>query len=160
MLLAIPQTITTDNTYIQINLFWTIVSGAITGGGIVALIFFLMKEYFRMWIKDTFQTKRLDKEEKRTLADDITRFCSEGQAVGWSKPPRELEHAIFIIDRVDRMGVNSLATLLSMYLGYWLTLVNLQRGKARKTEELRSRISGHALELKSHIVKEAGKLKG
>lgn len=149
----------------QINPFLVFISGLGLGGLILKILENVLGKSIEAW----WSKQKTVHEDKRYLADEIIKICTEGSINAWKKRPRSQEHIHYIANHVE--GFNKkLADKIRSYLGIWmlhflrqenLKIVNAKGMESQYHDEIQflHKLQQDAKELEDEILVETYKLK-
>ena len=97
----------------------SIIKGSAIGAAVGTLVVGLVKDWFGEFVGERFKIRWVHRTEKKELADQVVKICTEGEQCGWNIRPRSYEHMLFISNKL--MGLNKgLAGKLQVYIGKWV----------------------------------------
>lgn len=102
----------------EIQDYWRQLLTASAIGGILG---YLGAKVMDKLIDNFFHAQRIKLEDKRTLASEVLKICSEGEQSKWSKNPKDPDHIRYVaaqIDIIDQIMGNTLRGYLNSWEFY------------------------------------------
>lgn len=101
--------------------FITIISGSAIGSGFILLFFKIVEK----WFDEIFAHNRLAYTDRRALADEVIRLCSEAKHAEFNVKPRSYEHVMFIANKV-RVEDEKVGKIMEEFATAWMLCGQLQ----------------------------------
>lgn len=112
---AVQATPLTAPMLAQSNPLITFFLGLGIGGFVLKVVEMMLGKGIEEWLGK----RKISQQERRDLADQIIKICTEGSIGAWRKRPRDEEHVNYIANQVEGINKN-LADMLRRYLGIWV----------------------------------------
>lgn len=141
------------------NSLWQIFLASAAGTAFIQFLYQIVGKLFDEWRLET-QRKR---SEKRVLADEAIKICTEASSKAYSVPARDSERVIYVITQLESIDQN-LSTNLELFYSTWQIYASENRRIGQRvatTEEIQFglELQKRAEDFRKKIIKSANKLK-
>lgn len=100
---------------------WQVFLASVAGSGLFQLLYKIIEKVVDEWLAD----KKQKKSNKRELADQVIKICSEASSSKYSTPPRDREHIKYVAYKLESID-QKLSDDLLWYLREWQTYSQAQ----------------------------------